>query len=132
MADQLVVIEARGEDGFILAWSLDDGDEIGGFIGDENPSSEAILSNLGAAKKSGREDDVIHWLAYQACRSLPESSGVWHDSANGFVFPEKKLASSVLRQIKVELQAWRSGKPWPEWAKTAAAAGWKPPKNWHP
>ena len=53
----------------------------------------------------------------------------------GYVWNERKDAMRALRAARAEVKIVRAEKaqrPWPEWAKTAAAEDWKPPRGWHP
>jgi hypothetical protein len=59
-----------------------------------------------------------------------------HPEGSGYEFDESKTCKKFLAAMKAALKAaqseYDSNVPWPEWAKQAEAAGWKPPKGWKP
>jgi hypothetical protein len=50
----------------------------------------------------------------------------WYD------FGDAKHALALAKQLRRQWKDQRKNRPWPDWAKKAAAAGWKPPKTWKP
>lgn len=49
-----------------------------------------------------------------------------------FVWDSKSRATKALLLARSMVKAYKDGKPWPDWAKTAVSEGWKPPKGWEP
>mgnify|MGYP003494096662 FL=1 len=113
MADQLVVDEDR-RGYFRITWYLADEGEMGATLGDGG--------DIGQGEAPTERADYEHWLACKTCHE----SGAARDG-NGFHRESEKNARVVLRQIR---EALKQDRPLPEWAKTALAAGWKPPKGW--
>lgn len=104
----------RTPEGFGIAWIDDDenyGESDGLYLGEDGG------------------DDAEHMAATNAARAVrdpEETSGgglCWHTATD---------AKAALRVAKAAVKALRECKPWPEWATTALAAGWKPPKGWAP
>ncbi len=54
-----------------------------------------------------------------------------HDST-GFWWESESAARAALAKVKVIAKTLLNDVPWPEWARKALAAGWKPPKGWKP
>jgi hypothetical protein len=48
------------------------------------------------------------------------------------VFETYTAATKALRAARAAIKSHKAAKPWPEWAITASAHGWKPPKGWAP
>ena len=53
-------------------------------------------------------------------------------TSRGLVWQGRASARAALRCAKAVLAQLRRDAPWPEWAVTAQAAGWKAPKGWRP
>mgnify|MGYP000884397941 CR=1 FL=1 len=73
------------------------------------------------------EDDE-HRVASKAVASTPGA----HKSVRGFEWPTLSEATHALSLARAALRSHRSKKPWPEWALTAVANGWKAPRGWTP
>lgn len=118
MSERLEIIECR--DGYGIIWVVDgeDGAEVGDFA-------------FGRARPKD-QDGVDAWLAYHAAKPLAD--GV-RGAQEGFRFATKRRANEALRAIRAALRADKDAqknKPWPAWAQSAAAAGWRAPKGWVP
>lgn len=127
--DYLEVVE-EDRDVYRLRWWLPEVDDYGATVGEN-----------GKAPSPRKKGDDIEWytaevVCFKLFKVLPDSNTFGLDS-NGFWWASKALANKVLSQIraetKVSLQAnGESRAEWPEWAITAKANGWKPPKGWTP
>ena len=106
MRERLDLYERRNGDIYI-AWTIDD--EEGCELADS-------------------EGDAEHEAIRAAVR--PFSSGL--DGNKVFVFETKTAAVKVLRAARAAVKSVKAAKPWPEWAVSAAAHGWKAPKGWTP
>jgi hypothetical protein len=104
-------------DGYALIWFIDG--EEGLRIGED------WHTLLDVSKESvdveQREDWVCAHIAFSFSPDYLEPFFLW-DS--------RSRAADALRAIKSALKMHRANKPLPEWAQTALAQGWKPPKNW--
>jgi len=115
MKDTLIIGQRMGETGrYRIQWAFPDG-ELGGYLGqDKNDGSEDPPED---------RDAWDHWAASKAVMGLPgsdrdDTSTFWETEAGARV--ALRLAKAALKQVK----------PLPDWAKTALAEGWKPPKGW--
>lgn len=115
MKDTLIIGQRMGESGrHRIQWAFPDG-ELGGYLGqDKNDGSEDPPED---------KDAWDHWAASKAVMGLPGAdrdgtSTFWETEAAARV--ALRLAKAALKQVK----------PLPDWAKTALAEGWKPPKGW--
>lgn len=73
--------------------------------------------------------DEEHVLATKMASTIGNPT----QGANGRLeWPTAKMAERASIVAKAAVAQHRSGKPWPEWALQAKAAGWKPPKGWKP
>jgi hypothetical protein len=118
MAFKLFVYEERYL--WRIAWADEDG-EPGLHVGDYPDQNW-----LKEAPVSGERDDWEIWVANRTAFQSFKDGHSNHD-ALGFFWESMREANAVLRQIK---EALKQERPLPEWAKTALAAGWKPPKGW--
>lgn len=125
--DVLEVVE--DDPGYRIQWWIPENEDYGAMIGE-----------LGKEPDKAEETDLEWYTAemvvFKLYRAQPDSDTFGLD-ARGFWFASKSGATRVLSQIKVETRAILQGekgseKSWPEWAVTAKANGWKPPKNWKP
>jgi hypothetical protein len=74
-------------------------------------------------------DELEHDIATKAAEAI----GTHDRRADGaFVWESESDAKKALRAARAAVRAAKAGKPLPEWAITATAAGWKPPKGWTP
>ena len=114
MSDKLAIIE----DGYAyrICWVVDG--EEGAWLGDylypqHNPTFH---------------DDNEHRVATEAANQ----AGGCEIENFGLRWESKARAQEALVSARAALKAARSSKPYPEWALTALAAGWKAPKGWVP
>lgn len=114
MADKLIVDDGDHA-GYRICWSLDDGDDLGAYLGDERDITKLDMTNE-------------HHVATKAALDSGPSGTDW----KGFYWESKAHAKRALIAAKAAIKLMRSSIPWPEWAKIALAAGWKPPKGWEP
>lgn len=115
--DKLVVEEYRGL--WRLFWWIAEDDDLGGMLGDGGPDTD------GAVRVEGAVDHVT------ALDVAPKTKGVGRDST-GFYWETQPAARKALAQINAAIKIAESERPWPEWAKQALEAGWKPPSGWKP
>ena len=125
MADKLVVVDSGVF--YRIQWELDDGDDMGAFLGQEKQSPPEDFY-----KATSMDRD--YWAAERAGFQViqegdPDTRG--HDST-GFWWESKAQATKALTKVKALMASALSSVPWPEWAITAQANGWKPPKGWKP
>ncbi len=113
MADKLVVVEEKYL--YRIQWELDDGDDLGAYLCQSEED--------GVGEPPTERSDWEHWTASQAVRT---SEGVTIDHI-GARWDSQKQATAALRVAK---EALKQDRPMPDWAKTALAEGWKPPKGW--
>lgn len=125
--DVLVVVEVGSE--YRLQWWLPEDEDYGATVGEG-----------GKAPTKGKNTDIEWYTAEVVCfrlyKATPDSDTFGLDG-RGFWWSSKTGATKVLTQIRAEtriaLQAkGESKEEWPDWAITAKAAGWKPPKGWKP
>ena len=108
----LVVSETRYE--FQLAWFIAEWDDIGGVLGED---------------EADKDYDVAVRTALDAyCKRI----GIERQRGKAYTFETRKQANEALRLCNAALHFMQSKKPLPEWATTALAAGWAPPKGWKP
>ena len=125
MADKLVVVEDR-QAGFRIQWQLDDDMfDTGGFLG----QSKREPSNKVPKDQDSREYWAYEKAGFQIIKEGDQDTR-GHDST-GFWWESHLEARTALTRIKAVATALMDVS-WPEWAKTALAAGWKPPKGWKP
>jgi hypothetical protein len=110
--DKLVVECGRGGV-WRIQWMFEDAE--GGYLGQS--------SDDGDGEPPEDKDSWQHWAASKAAKSAP---GAERDSISAFWETESQ-ARVALRLAK---EALKQVRPLPDWAKTALAAGWKPPKGW--
>lgn len=113
MTDRLVVFEDRY--GYRIGWECDG--DTGAVIGQDKSD--------GTGPAPTDRDAWEVWIASK----LAKESGAYRDGA-AFCWESKSAALAVLRAIKLQFR--NAERPLPEWATTALAAGWKPPKDWRP
>jgi hypothetical protein len=111
MADKLIIAEENHK--FRIQWQFDDDD--GGYLCQDKSDVE------GDAPKE--RDEWSHWAASRAVQHL---EGIQHDSFSAY-WENEKQARAALRVAK---EALKQERPMPEWAQTALAEGWTPPKGW--
>jgi len=114
VSDRLIVTGHREKDGHYIQWAFDDG-ELGGYL--------CQSADDGEGDPPEDKDAWQHWAASKAVRSAP---GVQFDSTGAFW--ETEAGARVA--LRVAKEALKQVRPLPDWAKTALAEGWKPPKGW--
>jgi hypothetical protein len=97
---------------FYIAWEDEDG--IGAYLDQEG-------------WQCAEPRDRDHWEHWVACKVAAESGAV--STGPGYSWETQSEAKKVAAQVRATI---RAGRGLPEWAKTAAANGWKPPKGWKP
>jgi hypothetical protein len=123
--DSLKVVES--DDEYRLKWWISEDEDYGATVGErgELPTEDSDIEWYTA--------EVVCFRLYKA----NQDSDTFGLDYQGFWWSSKVRATKVLTQIHAETQvALSTGKgaenPWPDWAITAKAAGWKPPKGWKP
>jgi hypothetical protein len=115
-------------------------DGEGGTVGQDRSCPLATLQSRLAEAKSAREWDEYEYLAVEiAARNWcahPGVAGQVQGKVHGYVFDSEALAKRFLVAMRAAAKVARiefdSDVEWPEWARAALAAGWKPPKGWKP
>lgn len=108
----LDVFDVRG--GYVVAWS---------FAGD-------IGMELGEWRQRMPAESLV---AFNAIHDFCEPrADVAAPRFGGYVFESESVARQALRHVNAALVAWQDGIEMPEWAKTAMAEGWNPPRGWKP
>lgn len=159
MSDILTLVERSG--GYGIAWFLSDADCYGAYVGETlghwgpDYTIDGLFKHyIALMKDTSRgvrdpdtafeefENGCVDSLAYElveanphnflACR--PGEAFIWEDVAkakealralSGTRKKARKLWRAVLEQAESE-------RDYPEWARMALEAGWKPPKGWKP
>jgi len=123
-----------------VAWIDVDGEE-GAHIGQEHKRPLAELRDAMNVSKNDRASDTARSdfqfyaveIAAREWVSTHPSASRGHD---GYEFESEASAKKFCAAMRAALKAadaeYDTGVPWPEWAKQATAAGWKPPKGWKP
>lgn len=109
MREHLAVVNYSND--YRIAWILEDGEE--GLV-------------LGPAE-TGHGSDVESRAASIALEDIGTES-----DAEGFYWDSLSAAKRALSVAKAAAKAAIANIPYPEWAKTAIANGWKPPRGWKP
>jgi hypothetical protein len=125
MADKLVVVEDRSV--YRIQWELDDGDDMGAFLGQERREPPADYNK---ASKMDRDYWAAERAGFQVIKEGDRDTR-GHD-AIGFWWESKTQAAKAFTKIRALMKSSLSEIPWPDWAVQASAAGWKPPKGWKP
>jgi hypothetical protein len=113
MADRLIVYMVAGEHyQHRVCWEVDgaDGREEGLCLGD-------------ACDDAGRN----HRVASEAAATVTPDG----KDRTGFYWHREKDADTA-RKVANTAYKHPTNRPWPEWATTALAAGWRAPKGWNP
>lgn len=109
--DRLIIDERRGV--YRICWYFPDSGDEGAYLGDY-------------LKRNTSTTDSEHRVATEAAQSNSEVD------SEGLYWETLSTVKKALAAAKASLKVRQSAKPWPEWAKQALAAGWKPPKGWQP
>lgn len=131
---KLVVTEENN--GFGIAWYFPEEEDIGGRIGEWIHTSDdlvAVEEEIRQAAKTGSVDDelfekrenIVVAIAASTTRNVQARTF-------GYLWESRSDANAALRLINGAIKNLSRDVPWPDWATQAAAAGWKPPKNWKP
>ena len=122
-----------------VAW-FDEEDGEGARVGQENQESIDKLKKEREKARGVRDEEGLSLFEYY---SVEIAAKLWHSQHSG-VYPEafgyefesdatcRRFRAAMNAALKSALSEYDSNVPWPEWAKQAEAAGWKPPKNWKP
>lgn len=129
---------------YYVAW-CDDVDGEGGRVGQDHEKSEKELREHLANAKDDRSEsgfDRFEYLSVEIAAKSWVKAARGADKENtragkfGIEFDSLSTAKRFLAAMRAAVKAAKSeydtGVPWPEWAKLASAAGWKPPKGWKP
>ncbi len=111
--EQYRIIVADSGDRWVVAYEFED-DGIGHIFHEERLTDDVEL-----------ETRVVH----ETLRDDPdrvETSNFRGD----FQWETEAAAKRALKKAEAALKAAQANKPYPEWAKQALAAGWKPPRGW--
>lgn len=106
-------------DGYRVAWWFPEDEDFGIALGDRPYTPKDL-----PAPSSARWDHIAASLAV-ADVGTPERDD------EGLLWPTEAAARRALKVAQAAM-ARRGEQPWPEWAMTAHAAGWTPPKGWKP
>lgn len=111
-----------------LAWWLPDEGEYGGFLGD----CDLTTFNQYCCMR----DEEIRCLPDKDSREeaffCREAAGLQSRGERTLYWDSEQDAKEALRQLLARWKVFCDGTEWPQWAKTALEAGWKPPKGWTP
>lgn len=136
MSKKIDIFQDRYE--YHVSWLDEEAGDEGAWIGqDANTSLASLQAKLATAKQKRDYDDYEYLAVEIAAQKWVEASpdGVSRHG-HGFEFETVTKAKQFLAAMRAEMKAakaeFTTGVPWPEWAKQAKAAGWKPPKGWKP
>lgn len=128
--DRLEVVEDL-QGYYRIQWWLPEEEDYGATVGEN-----------GKAPTKSQSTDIEWYTAEAVCFRLhkaitDDGSDTFGLDSRGFWWSTKPKAAKVLTQILAETKVALSKggcaeSTWPEWAITAKAAGWKPPKGWKP
>jgi len=133
---KLGVFDVR--EGLIVAWCDEDGDGEGAWVGQDKGTPVAKLRTKKDAAYVKRDLSDFEYFAIEidAREWVEQNRDLVTATMAGYTFESVSVARRFLKEMQASLKAARAqyetGVPWPEWAKTAEAAGWKPPKGWKP
>jgi len=121
-----------------VAWFDEDGE--GARVGQDHQLSLDKLKESVEEARGARDEEGLSMFEYF---SVEIAAKRWHSQHSG-VYPEdsgyefesgsacKRFLAAMRAAMKSARSEYDSNVPWPEWAKQAEAAGWKPPKGWKP
>jgi hypothetical protein len=111
--NRLVVMEAGHS--YVLQW--------------ECPDEDGCYED-GATIDAGTEgEDAIDRIALEVCEEFVARDEIASPvNFSPYRFPSRKIAALALRTIQARVDA--TTVVLPEWAQTALAAGWVPPRGW--
>lgn len=117
-----------------IAW-FDEGDEGGELNPHDARSADEAVRRW---RENTSDDSLLADAEHKtACRAIldmkdPNREALAVDSHKAFEWESEKRAHAAMRVARVAIKMLREKTPWPEWAKTALANGWKAPKGWKP
>lgn len=114
-----IVPESR--DGFAIGWFDPTDDVSGDLCLGERLTEDGADWEVNEARE---HNAISERLKSEFPPDAVVSQRLYWDS-----YSQAKKALAIAKRIWKEL---RDGRPWPDWAKQASAAGWKPPKGWKP
>lgn len=126
---KLEVIEEAGA--YWISWYFPDEDDYGSCLGDAGPSCPYTREQVKAEQDPEERESMAFAIAAYSI-ALPTKPYSGQKLGYGFWWESRRDAEAALRQIKAEAKAILQGAGLPEWAKTALAHGWKPPRGWKP
>lgn len=121
-----------------VSWTDEEADDEGAWIGqDANTPLDTLRAKMATAKQKREFDDYEYLAVEIAAQNWVSGSPAGVSQAgHGYEFETLAKAKQFLAAMRAEMKAakaeYDSGVLWPEWAKQAQAAGWKPPKGWKP
>lgn len=121
--DKLIVAEVHGV--YVIGWFLAEEGELGAYLGDD----VSTLEDVNKAAPEDHEAVLAQYLAHKLWDSTVQRGSSF---GKHFFWETESQAKKALREIRANMEAFASKKPWPEWALKAKEAGWKPPKGWKP
>lgn len=110
-----LVVESLLPDQWAIYWFVVSEDDLGMAIGEDGNDTN--------------EGHVIGTALSMFCAANRLDQPKPH---RRYVFPSERLAKAALNSINAALNSSAMNSPMPEWAQTALAAGWTPPKGWKP
>lgn len=127
--DKLEVAEDGGM--YWISWWLSDVEDYGASLGDDGARCPYSREQIKAEQDLEKRESMAFVIAAYSI-ALPSKPYSGHVPHRGFYWESRRDAEAALRQIKAEAKAILQGAGLPEWAKTALAQGWKPPRGWKP
>lgn len=121
---------------YYVGWCMDG--DVGAWVGQDAKKSVGLLTGERNVARTKRNEDDFEYLTVEiaAIKWVGEHTEDARPVYEGYSFESKRRAFEFLKAMRAALKAakreFNDGVPWPEWAKTAEAAGWKPPKGWKP
>jgi hypothetical protein len=131
MRDRLELVESKI--GYQIQWYLGDDQEEGAALGDSMGITETIDRFVERVQAEMDSDAMQQFEHYVAELAACKSTGCLRNVSSGVLYWETKNEATVaLRAARLAVKLYQANIPWPEWAKTAVANGWKAPKGWKP
>ena len=117
--EELKIFEVRAynTDAYRISYEIIDFDgslDEGASLGEFKPGEESVLATMSIAAMAVTDTDDFTII-----------NGQYH-------WYTKKSAQKALKAAKETEKRHIANVVWPEWAITAQAHGWKPPKGWKP
>ena len=118
MAKDRIVIREFG-DHYYLTWFIVEDEDYGATIGEREYTKDL---------EKATDPEAIEEIALGlTAKGLADGRDTW-----GYYWETVSGAKAALRAVKLREKTLSDERPLPEWAVTAAANGWKPPKGWKP